>query len=255
MTTLTLDADCLGFPGRTVLESVHLVVAPGRLTALVGRNGVGKSTLLKALAAVPPVRGARVRIDGQDLETWPRRRIARRIAYLPQGIEPAFSFTVEEAVLMGRYPTLPAFGSEGPSDHARVEELLRTFDLVSLRTRPLGELSGGERQRVSLARTLASEASVLLLDEPTANLDPSHAVAAFDVLRRELGAGRAGVAALHDLALVRRFCDRTILLHHGRILREGPTREVLRPEHLRNAFDIPQQLLGNEECLWCGETR
>jgi iron complex transport system ATP-binding protein len=255
MTELTLDADHLGFPDRAVLESVRLSIAPGRLTALVGRNGVGKSTLLKGLAAIPPVTGGRVRIDGRDLGTWSRRQIARRIAYLPQGIEPAFSFSVEETVLMGRYPTLPVFGGEGPSDHARVDELLKTFDLGSLRTRPLGELSGGERQRVSLARTVASDASVLLLDEPTANLDPSHAVAAFDVLRQEAGAGRTVVAALHDLALVRRFCDRTVLLHRGRILREGPTREVLRPEHLRAAFDIPEQLMVNEECLWCGGRR
>jgi iron complex transport system ATP-binding protein len=255
MTELTLDADRLGFPARAVLESVRLSIAPGQLTALVGRNGVGKSTLLKGLAAIPPVTGARVRIDGRDLQTWSRRQIARRIAYLPPGIEAAFSFSVEETVRMGRYATLPAFGREGPLDVARVDEMLKTFDLGPLRNRPLGELSGGERQRVSLARTVASEATVLLLDEPTANLDPSHAVAAFEALRQEAEKGRTAVAALHDLALVRRFCERTVLLHHGRIFREGPTREVLRPEHLRAAFDIPEQLVTNEECLWCGGAR
>lgn len=244
---ITLDGERVGFPGRTVFEQPRLEIAAHKLTALVGPNGAGKSTLLKALAGIPPVEGARVLVDGRKLETFSRREIARRIAYLPQGTESAFQFSVEDVVRMGRYAS--------DDDAARVDVAIESLDLGALRLRTLGELSGGERQRVALARTLASEAAILLLDEPTAHLDARHAVGAFEAMRREVAAGRTVIAAIHDPALVRRFCERTILLGKTGVLAEGATSDVLRPAALREAFEIPERLLMSNGCVWCGDLK
>jgi iron complex transport system ATP-binding protein len=248
MTELSLQSARLGFRGRAVLDDVSLAFPAGQVTAVLGPNGAGKSTLLRSLAGVLPLLAGRARLGDVDLDRLSRRERARKIASLPQQGEAVFAFRVEEVVLLGRYAVLPRFGPEGPEDRARVAEVVEALDLGGLRGRRVDLLSGGERQRVFVARTLASPARVVLLDEPAANLDPPHALALFGVLRAEAARGRTIVVALHDLSAAARRCDRAALLAGGRVVAEGAAARVVTPEVLVGAFGGQW----DERCGLCG---
>ncbi|MFM8638309.1 MAG: ABC transporter ATP-binding protein, partial [Betaproteobacteria bacterium] len=185
--------------GQAVVDGVQLELQPG-WTALVGPNGAGKSTLLKALAGLLPLQAGRVEVNGQPLEALPRAQRARLVAWLPQQDSSNGDLTVRETVCLGRLPYTGLWGRWQPEDEAAVQAALARTDGLAWQHRPLNRLSGGERQRVHLARALATGAAILLLDEPTAHLDPPHQWA-LARLFRELAATHTVVTVLHDLNL------------------------------------------------------
>lgn len=235
--------DRLGFsyPGaaRPAVDGVSLEVPAGACTALLGPNGSGKSTLLRLLlGTLSPALGA-VSFEGRPVSAWPRAEMARRVGVVPQGEEINFPITVGEMVMMGRYPHLGRWRREGEADRRAVEAALERCDILELAERPISTLSGGERQRALVARALAQEPGVLVLDEPTAALDVKHEMAIFELLR---DLGRGGVTVLlvtHSLNLASRFADRLVLLSRGRVAARGAPAEVIDQRRIEEVYGWP----------------
>lgn len=226
--------------GTRVLDGLTLSIRAGEHTAILGPNGAGKSTLLRALSRVLPPKSGRVLLDERDLyREVDARTSARSIAFVPQELPMAFEFTCHEIVLMGRAPHLGWFGDESVRDHEIVRRSMERTETWGLRSRPVTELSGGERRRVALARALAQEPHLLLLDEPTTHLDLGHQVQTMGLLR-ELDC--AVVAVLHDLNLAAAGCTRVILLDRGRIVSTGTPESVLTRKNLESVFRTPVTL-------------
>lgn len=222
---------------RDVLRSVSVSVRTGQFVGLLGPNGCGKSTLLRVLTRVLRPRQGTVYLDGRELSHWTSLEIARRIAFVPQQEPATFDFTVRDVVLMGRYPHRARFRGETPADYAIVERALAACDALDLRDRPVTQLSGGEHRRVLLARALAQQTPLLLLDEPTAYLDVTHQVELLVMVRRLCREENKGaMAALHDLDQAAEFCDWIVLLSQGRVIAEGTPEAVMNPEYLRLAY-------------------
>lgn len=228
----------LGYGDRTVLRGVDFSLDAGEVVALVGPNGAGKSTLLHALLGLIPKRRGRVRVGGLAIETLRRRDIARRIAFVPQESRTNFAFTVRELVAMGRTPYLGRFRPERELDTAAVDHALEVTETRGFEGRIVAELSGGERQRVHLARAIAQTTDVLLLDEPTANLDLEHQLEVLDLVRKLAGTGKAAAVALHDLSLAARYADRLVVLADGRVVASGKPESVLTETLLSRWFHV-----------------
>jgi iron complex transport system ATP-binding protein len=227
-----------GYGDRQVLHNVSIDLHAGELLAIVGPNGAGKSTLLKILGgALPPWSGV-AELEGRPLAAYDRRAIARRLAMVAQENLVAFRFTVLEIVLMGRAPHLGPFHFETRHDLAIAHAALERFDLLGLARRPIQELSGGERKRVFLARALAQDPHVALLDEPTAFLDLRHVAEIFARLR-ELRSerGLAVVATLHDLNAAALHADRVLLMKDGATAGYGTPGEVFTEDNLRAVYE------------------
>jgi iron complex transport system ATP-binding protein len=220
-----------------VLNSVSFTLHAGALTAILGPNGCGKTTLLKTLARLLPPLGGSVTIDRQSISTLRRREVARRIAFAPQVLAPDWPFTVSEYVALGRSPHAGWWKPLTANDRTVIASSLHRFGLTPFAKTPVTELSGGEWQRVRLAKALAQEPRILLLDEPTAHLDPRFQ---FELLSqvRELIAERSltAVVTLHDLNLVGPWADRVILLANGGVIADGPPAEVLTTAKLGEAY-------------------
>lgn len=225
--------------GRGV-EGVTFQATPGELLGIVGPNSAGKSTLLRLLSrVVEPSRG-RILIEGRDIALLSRTALARRVAVVPQGFHVAFPFLVAEVVLMGRHPHAQGGARGGPRDRAVAQAALEATGIADLACRRMDELSGGERQLVSIARALAQEAPILLLDEPTAHLDLRHQGIVLDILLARHRAGRGTTILIsHDLNLAAEHCDRLLLLSGGRVRAVGRPEEVITPTHLEPAYGCP----------------
>ena len=224
--------------GTPVLRGVTLAARRGEIVGLTGPNGSGKSTLLRALAGLQKPYAGGIWLGGEALGSTAPSARARQIAFMPQSAE-RHPFTVLETVLMGRYPHLGRFELEGRRDRDIALEVMRRAGVEEFAGRQIDTLSGGERQRVLLARALAQQADVLLLDEPTAALDLKHRLLVMDAVREEAVARDVAViAAMHDLSLAGRYCDRLLLMDAGRIISGGAPDEVLTPENLRAAFGV-----------------
>lgn len=222
--------------GGAAVVDVDVELAEGELLAVLGPNGAGKSTLLRLLAGLlRPGRGS-VCLGGETLADLAPRERARRLAFVPQALTALPEVTVEAFVGYGRYAHRGILQGAGVEDRRAVQDALAAADLSELADRPLAEISGGQRQRALLARALAQEARLLLVDEPTGALDPEHQLRIFDLLSELCGAGRAVVVVTHDLNLASQFSDRALLLDGGRSVCSGPTGEVLRPEVLEPVY-------------------
>ena len=235
---------------REVLKGVSASFQPGALTGVIGANGAGKTTLLRALAGLAPLKSGRITLKGEPIDAFDRRETARRMGYLAQKQEPAFPFRADETVMMGRYPHQGRLAPETEADRAAVAAALRDVDAADLASRAINELSGGELQRVLIARTLAAQTPVLLLDEPFANLDVRHCLDILAILRAQASGGRTVVVSLHDLNLAGRFCDELLLLHEGEVLAQGDAGSVLTLRLIERAFEVRAQILpvnGGEE--------
>jgi iron complex transport system ATP-binding protein len=231
------DAD-VALGGRAVLRGVSAGVAQGELVVIVGPNGAGKTTLLRAIAGLVEVSGGRIRCMGHDPARTARRIIARDLAYLPQQYELAFPFLVEEVVLLGRYANQRGLGLPSQQDLDAARDAMKECDVEALATRRFDELSGGEARRVILAQALCQGARCLLLDEPTAGLDPAHARAVFEMLRTQCDAGRSAVVVTHDLDLALRYGGTMWLVADGCIAARGTPGDVLASAATRAAFAV-----------------
>ena len=223
---------------ETLLEGVDLHADRGQLVGLIGPNGAGKSTLLRAISGILNYREGTIRLDGDDLKSLSSRNIAAGLALIPQIAPYTHGFTSIELVLMGRYPHLGRFQIEGKEDDRIARDSMRLTRTEQFADRTLDTLSGGERQRVFVSRALAQQPRVLLLDEPTSNLDVLHQLKVLDLVRKLVDGGLTAVAAIHDLNMAARYCDRLVLLKGGRVLAEGSPEEVLVPETIQSAFGV-----------------
>lgn len=239
---MRLEMVTAGYGERDVLHGVTLDLPRGAVVAVLGENGAGKTTLLKILAGLLRARSGTVTLDGRPLDAVPRREAARRIGYLPQGFEPLFPMRALDAVLLGRMPHRSRFAAPGPADLFAASRALEELDAAGLAGLDLREMSGGERQRVLLARVLAGEPEVMLLDEPTASLDPRHRLVVLEVLRRRAAAGVAVLFSTHELEFAA-GADRAVLLADGRVLAGGTVRETLTAPLLSELFGVRARVL------------
>jgi iron complex transport system ATP-binding protein len=225
-----------GYEGRAVVREISCDLVPGEVTGLIGPNGAGKSTILQALGGLLRPFSGEVRLQGQLLASYPGRARARQIAVITQSRAPDFPFTVRELVEQGRYPHLGPFRRLAGDDVAAVEQALAATGLRELAERRVDTLSLGECQRAWLARGLAQEAEILLLDEPAAHLDAAFEAVFAGVLRGLADQGRAILCAVHDLNLAARMCDRLILLSRGQLAAQGGPAEVLTASNLQTVY-------------------
>lgn len=237
-----LRADRISFAyrgGPPVLEQVSLAVARGELVGIIGPNGSGKTTLLKILGGMLAPTSGSVFLDDHALESWSRRDLARRVAFVPQETHSSFDFSVLDVVLMGRFPHLGAFALEGPEDLAIARDALQATGTSVFETRAFNTLSGGEKQRVVIASALAQRAELLLLDEPTASLDVGHQLEVAALLARlNREQGVTMVLTTHDLNFAASMCRHLMLVRGGRVIASGPTDRVLTAGAVRALYDV-----------------
>ncbi len=248
MATIGASQVCFDYDGQPVLTGISLDIRAGERVAILGPNGVGKTTLLKLLSgARSPSRGS-ILLDGRDLHTVPRQELARKIAVVPQDLAIPFAFTAREIVELGRTPYLGLLRGFRSSDRRAVEQAMQLTDTINLGERIINELSGGERQRVIIAMALAQEPEVLLLDEPTQQLDVSHQADVLDLIAElNRSHGLTVVAAIHDLNLASRYFHRLIFLHQASLFADGAPKEVFRADFLEQIYDRPFEVVPSRD--------
>jgi cobalamin transport system ATP-binding protein len=242
MSAIELRGVTVELGGRAVVDGVDAVVAEGEWVALIGPNGAGKTTLLRAIARLIPFSGE-ISLGGRSVADLARSQIARLVAVVPQEPSTPPWMTVAEYVLLGRTPHLGPLAKEGSRDRDAAARALARLDLLPFVGRRLGTLSGGEKQRVVVARAIAQEASIVLLDEPTAALDIGHQQQALDLLDGlRVESGLTLVAAMHDLTLAAQYAERMLLIDSGHVVADGPPVDVLTEaaiaEHYGAAIDV-----------------
>jgi iron complex transport system ATP-binding protein len=245
---LEIDSLTVGYGDHEVLRDVSVIIQPGEILAIVGPNGVGKSTLVRALSGVNLIRSGRVKVNGQDVARLTTQQRARIMAVVPQARELPAAFTVYQTVLLGRTPYLSWLGKAGMHDHAMVNLSLERTDLASMANRRIGELSGGEQQRVLLARSLAQDTPILLLDEPTTHLDLQHQSNLLNLVRLLSQEKNISVLmVLHDLNLAGLYADRVALMANGGVYALGKPAEVLTSQNLSTVYRIPVDVIPHPE--------
>ena len=223
---------------KKILNGISTAFEPGKLHGIIGPNGSGKSTLLKNLCRVwKPQRGT-VFIEGKDYRTLPRKELSRLVTLVPQGTEMSFPISVYEVVAMGRNPHLGRFQGLRKRDREIIAQALAETETLELKDRNINELSGGECQLAILARALATEASLILLDEPTSDLDIKHTLMIMELLTRLKQRGKTLVASIHDLNLARRYCDTIAIVCRGGIPFRGAPDEAFSERNMREVFDV-----------------
>ena len=237
MSAIELAGVSVSLGGRRVVEDVSVAIGPGEWVALIGPNGAGKTTLLRAITGLLPFDGS-IALHGRPTSSMHRRELARLVALVPQEPFTPTWLTVGEYVLLGRTPHLGALAREGRRDRYAASRALERLDLLPYAERRLGTLSGGEKQRAVVARALAQEASILILDEPTAALDIGHQQQALELLedlRQE--SELTLIAAMHDLTLAAQYADRMVMIREGRIVADGTPLDVLTEERISEHYD------------------
>lgn len=234
---INVEKISFGYKEVRVIKSLSFILPEGEFAGIAGPNGAGKTTLLKILDGILKPQEGKVTLNGKDIREFNRKELARCIAYVSQEHELPFAFTVEEAVLMGRYPHLGLLGFEGEKDVKIAEEAMEFCGISHLKNRLVTELSGGERQRTVIARAIAQQTPVLLLDEPTAHLDLSGSVEIFELLLKlQKEKGLTIVSASHDLNLLARYTRRIMFLWKGEKILDGTPEEVLNEELLSRVY-------------------
>ncbi|OCX66529.1 iron ABC transporter substrate-binding protein [Thioclava sp. SK-1] len=244
MTLFSLSSVQFDVPGRRLIDGLSVDVPEGRVTALLGRNGSGKSTVMRLMSGQSqPSRGT-VSYQGRSLPDWRGRDLARSLAYLPQVTPSTDGMYLQELVALGRYPWCGALGRLGRDDHAAIDRAIDLCGMAGLRDRDVSTLSGGERQRGWIAMMLAQGARTLLLDEPTSALDVAHQVEVLGLVQTMCHTqGLSAVIVMHDLNMAARFCDYAIALAHGKLCFQGPMEQLLRPPILHQIYGLPMQVV------------
>ena len=238
----------VGYANYEVLRDISISIDSGEILAVVGPNGVGKSTLIRAVSGTNLIRSGRVLVDGQDVTRLSAQQRARFMAVVPQARELPAAFTVHQTVLLGRTPYLSWLGKAGMRDHAVVSLSLERTDLVGMAERRIGELSGGEQQRVLLARALAQDTPILLLDEPTTHLDLQHQSNLLNLVRLlVLEKNLCVLMVLHDLNLAGLYADRVALMANGGVFAMGEPAKVLTAQNLSTVYRVPVDIIPHPE--------
>jgi iron complex transport system ATP-binding protein len=238
-TAIELDTVEFRYDAEPVIRGVDLLVPRGGFLGLLGPNGSGKTTLLQLISGAIKAAGGSIKVLGRSLADWDRRELACNLAVVPQKFELAFPFTVEEVVLLGRVPHRGPLSLDRAVDREAAREAMQQTGVYELRSRRMHELSGGEFKRVVVAKALAQQPNVLLLDEPAAHLDIRHQVTLYDLIRDiQRRTGVTVVSAMHDLNLAAAFCDSVALLKQGSFVRKGTIAEVMTYKNLKDAYEI-----------------
>ncbi|MEQ9444812.1 MAG: ABC transporter ATP-binding protein [Rhodospirillaceae bacterium] len=228
----------LQYDEALIVDDVSFKAHGGQLVGLIGPNGAGKTTLIKAMAGLlKPSKGA-MALDGCDLTVWSKPALAQRVGYLSQTRAVHWPVTVARLVSLGRIPHRGPWDSLSEDDQMAIDAALTLTDSTEIKDRTITTLSGGELARVLLARVLAGEPQVILADEPVSGLDPGHRLQVLGGLKALAQSGRLVVVVLHDLTLASRFCDRLILMNHGRVAADGAPKDVLTPARLSSVYGI-----------------
>lgn len=241
---LVIEDLTLGYGDHTVIEKLDLLVPPGAVTAIVGANACGKSTLLRSMSRLLAPRGGRVLLDGKEVHRTPAKQLARTLGLLPQSPLSPEGITVADLVGRGRHPHQGIFARWSREDDEAVADALEVTETAALADRPVDELSGGQRQRVWIAMALAQQTDLLLLDEPTTFLDVSHQIEVLDLLtdlNRERGT--TIVMVLHDLNMAARYSDHLVALFDGKIHAAGGPADVLTEDNVRTVFGLDSQVI------------
>ncbi len=247
---IRLDQLCVDLGRRRVVDGLSLSFQHGRVTAIIGANGAGKTSLLRALTGLVVPAAGNIMLDGTPLAMLPLTERARRIGYLPQNGQPAWAMTVRELVELGRLPHRGRFAALSPKDHAAVARALDDADIADLADRAVDALSGGERARAKFARVLAGETDWIFADEPLASLDPPHQRDVLHLLRAAADAGKGVIVVLHQLSAAARVADDVLVLRNGKCLAFGAREEVLTPATLHAAFGMEMDVISHEgRCL------
>jgi iron complex transport system ATP-binding protein len=242
--SLIIEQLTLGYGDRAVIESLDLLVPPGKVTVIVGANACGKSTLLRSMSRLLTPRSGHVLLDGTDVHRIPAKQLARTLGLLPQSPVAPEGITVADLVGRGRHPHQGMFSRWSTADDIAVADALDATDTAELADRPVDELSGGQRQRVWIAMALAQQTDLLLLDEPTTFLDVSHQLEVLDLLTDlNRARGTTIVMVLHDLNLAARYADHLIALADGTVHASGSPAEVLTEETVRAVFGLDSQVI------------
>ncbi len=240
--TLAATALDFGYPARVIGRGLDLALERGEVLCVLGPNGAGKTTLFRTLLGLLPPLGGTVQVDGRDLATLARAEIAREVAYVPQASASYFDFTLAEVVEMGRAAHLGTFGRPARRDRDAAFAALERMGIASLAQRPVGRVSGGERQLALIARALATDARMLIMDEPTANLDFGNQARVLDEVSRLCASGIGVLFCTHDPDHAFRIADRALLLDSGRSLGLGPVEQVLDSESLSRLYRLAIQV-------------
>ena len=237
MSLIDIRGVTLEYGERQVIKRVSVQIEQGEFFVIIGPNGAGKTTLLKALSGLQPVAEGNIQVRQRLISDYSKKELARNLALVPQQINADFPFTVAETVLMGRYPHLGLLAVESKRDLVLAEQAMRFTEVFGLAGRRLGQLSGGERQRVIIARAICQQSKILLLDEPTASLDPAHQLRIMDLMERLRRESQVTIIMVsHDLNLASSYADRLLLLKDGEVERVGQPQEVLTGEQLARSY-------------------
>ncbi len=239
---LRAESVCVRLSNTDIVKDAHFSLARGELTVLVGPNGAGKTTLMRALAGLIAAQG-QIELDGRPLSEISPRDRARHMAYLPQGNIFHWPMPVDAIVGLGRYPHGDPFAAPTPADKIAIREALAVTATEKFAHRAVTSLSGGERARVALARALATQAPLLLVDEPTVSLDVRHQLIVMDLLRKAARNGGGVLAVIHDLSLAARFADRVLIMDDGRVAAQGKPAETLDPARIAEVFGVEAMML------------
>ncbi len=247
MNSIEVKSLKFGYNDDLVLKDIFFDIKKGVFLSIVGPNGSGKSTILKLLNNIYDPKSASILIEGKDINKFKKKELARKIALVAQDTTINFEFTVEELVLMGRHPHKGRFESENKDDYKLVEESLKLTNTYFLKDRMVTELSGGERQRVLIARALAQDPSIILLDEPTAHLDINHQIEILNLLKRlNKERGMTIVLVIHDINLSIRYSDEIMMLNKGKILGRGKPEKVITKENIKEAYNLKVEIDRNK---------
>lgn len=231
------------YNGEAVIKNLTCAIRQGEFLGIIGPNGAGKSTLLRLFCRMLKARSGRIAVFERDINTYSSRGLARQIGFVPQETIFSLNFTVEEIVLMGRYPHLKAFERAGVSDRQVMEQAMADAGIDSFRQRPVNDLSSGERQRVVLARALCQQPKILLCDEPTSHLDLRHQAGIMDLLKKLNDQGLSIIMVNHDLNLTSRCCRRLLLMARGTIRADGPAEELINESLLREVYQTELRVI------------
>jgi ABC-type cobalamin/Fe3+-siderophores transport system ATPase subunit len=243
--SLLLENVGYDYNGIRALDSISLTVRPGTLTALIGPNGCGKTTLLKIASGLLDFDHGSVRIMGSDIRDITPMRRSQLVSFAPSGVDFTFNYTVLEVVSQGRSPHLDMLGNLTEKDHEKIDWAISRLTLQDFTSRGVNQLSQGEKERVVIARHLAQDAPVMLFDENLAHLDLKHRISLMKELKALADEGKSVIVAMHDIEFAARFFQRAILMRGGVILKEGGRDQIFQPGLLREAYELDFKLLNN----------